>query len=411
MDRNQRPRLGPFIANISSEDGHICLLPSTIATQFMKDEYPDGKSDLFAGFIERCVALTAPRGATAMITMQSWMFLSSYENLRSTLLKDHRLASMLHLGARAFDSIGGEVVSSTAFVLINKHGKTPGMFIRLVAGGSEAEKAADLMHALNQRSRDAGFHQASGEDFAAIPGSPVVYWLSEKMRAAFRESPALERRSRSAKGLVTAENAAFVRFWWEVAQDETGFDNSNRKEALDSRRRWFPYAKGGEFRRWAGNLDSVVDWQDDGHRLQTTMTADGARVRATNFNLDRIFRAGLAWTVVTSGEQSFRKVPRGCLFDAAAGMCQSDTDEIHLAVLNSHVVSLILSAINPTLNLHPGYLGAVPVPKNASELSINVVTRLVETSESDWDEAETAWGFQLNPLVALVRTSPTDSDA
>ncbi|WP_433675517.1 BREX-1 system adenine-specific DNA-methyltransferase PglX [Microbacterium gorillae] len=391
---------------------------NALLSQFMKDEYPESKSDLFAGFIQRCTSLAGQQGMVAMITMQSWMFLSSYEKLRASLLTRQRITSMTHLGARAFDSIGGEVVSSTAFTLANvppaargDARKRAGIFIRLVDGTSEAEKVAALRTALAVRTAEAGFHRASDADFTAIPGSPIVYWLSEKMRAVFQESPALERRSRSAKGLVTADNATFVRFWWEVAQDKTGFDRSNREEAQASQRRWFPYAKGGEFRRWAGNLDSVVDWQDDGLRLQKTMTTDGVRVRATNFNLDRIFRAGLAWTVVTSGEQSFRNVPRGSLFDAAAGMCQSDTDEIHLAILNSHVVSMILSAINPTLNLHPGYLGAVPVPKNADELPTNAVTRLVETSESDWDEAETAWGFQLNPLVALVRISSTDPDA
>jgi hypothetical protein len=372
----------------------------------MKDEYPTGKADLMAAFMLKSQMLTAPGGTWAMINLPSWMSLKSFEDLRHDLLRDQRISSMVHLGRGVFGSDFGSV----AFVVANaKDVGGHAVYRRLF------EQHVDVRSVVTIEAlfRDANYNrfEVSQADFAAIPGTPIVYWLSEKMRAAFKESPALARRSRSAKGLVTADNATYVRFWWEVAQDETGFDNADRKDAQTSRRRWFPYAKGGEFRRWAGNLDSVVDWQDDGRRLQTTMTADGARVRATNFNLDRVFRAGLAWTVVTSGEQSFRRVPRGSLFDAAAGMCQSDTDEIHLAILNSHVVSMILSAINPTLNLHPGYLGAVPVPRNADELSTITVTRLVETSENDWDAAETAWGFQVNPLVALVRTSSTNPDA
>lgn len=153
-----------------------------MATQFMKDEYPHSKSDLFAGFIERCTSFAGPRGTVAMITMQSWMFLSSYEKLRASLLTKQRIASMLHLGVRAFDSIGGEVVSSTAFVLANvpleaqsSARQRTGTFVRLVDGTSEAEKMAALSVALETRTKEAGFHLASDTDFTAIPGSPIVY--------------------------------------------------------------------------------------------------------------------------------------------------------------------------------------------------------------------------------------------
>ncbi len=381
-----------------------------LLSQFMKGSYPDSKSDLFAGFIERCSSLAGSRGAVAMITMQSWMFLSSYEKLRASLLLKQRITSMLHLGARAFDSIGGEVVSSTAFVLANvppeKRGaaeRRAGTFVRLVDGASEAEKVAGLTKALEVRASEVGFHLASDADFTAVPGSPIVYWLSEKMLAAFTTFAALESRSRSAKGLVTADNATFVRSWWEVSKCRMGEGYDSRDDARQSGKRWFPYAKGGEFRRWAGNLEAVVDWENDGIRLQTTLTADGSRVRATNFNLDRILKPAIAWTVVTAGEQSFRSVPGGSLFDAAAGMCQSETDEVHLALLNSGVASILLAAINPTLNLHPGYLGALPVANRIDDLPSRRVSSLVETSQMDWDLAETAWDFDRNPLVALGR--------
>ena len=202
---------------------------------------------------------------------------------------------------------------------------------------------------------------------------------------------------------MTADNATFVRSWWEVSKCRMGEGYDSRDDARQSGKRWFPYAKGGEFRRWAGNLEAVVDWENDGIRLQTTLTADGSRVRATNFNLDRILKPAIAWTVVTAGEQSFRSVPGGSLFDAAAGMCQSETDEVHLALLNSGVASILLAAINPTLNLHSGYLGALPVANRIDDLPSRRVSSLVETSQMDWDLAETAWDFDRNPLVALGR--------
>ncbi len=191
--------------------------PPLTATQFMKGSYPDSKSDLFAGFIERCSSLAGSRGAVAMITMQSWMFLSSYEKLRASLLLKQRITSMLHLGARAFDSIGGEVVSSTAFVLANvppeKRGaaeRRAGTFVRLVDGASEAEKVAGLTKALEVRASEVGFHLASDADFTAVPGSPIVYWLSEKMRAAFKTGRPLGDVAEPNQGLITADNDRFL---------------------------------------------------------------------------------------------------------------------------------------------------------------------------------------------------------
>ena len=336
------------------------------------------------------------------------MFLSSFEKLRRTMLRKQWIVSMLHLGTRAFDSIGGEVVSSTAFVIENvppsrraNASARRGSFVRIVDGKSEAEKITMLDRARHTREAEDGFHGASPEDFAVIPGSPIVYWLSEKIRASFWNFPPLDTRSRSAKGLVTADNESFVRLWWEIELRDFGLGYADRESAKRSKRRWFPYAKGGEFRRWAGNMESVVDWEDDGRRIQTTLTSDGSRVRATNLNLDRIFKEGIAWTVVTSGQQAFRLVRAGALFDAAAGICQSTTNEDHLALLNSNVANILLSAINPTLNLHPGYLGAIPIPNDITMYTIGDVRALINNSQDDWDGFETSWQFASSPLVAI----------
>jgi hypothetical protein len=373
-----------------------------LLSQFMKGSYPDSKSDLFAGFIERVAAMVNRHGFMAQVTMQSWMFLSSYEKLRARLQNDASIVAMLHM-----DNMVMRIAFGTAATVWEIGGP------RSRAGNYTYFEVADLDGGVprtfpthNDRTAKAGaggYFTVSQADFAAIPGAPIVYWLSEKMLAAFTTFAALESRSRSAKGLVTADNATFVRSWWEVSKCRMGEGYDSRDDARQSGKRWFPYAKGGEFRRWAGNLEAVVDWENDGIRLQTTLTADGSRVRATNFNLDRILKPAIAWTVVTAGEQSFRSVPGGSLFDAAAGMCQSETDEVHLALLNSGVASILLAAINPTLNLHPGYLGALPVANRIDDLPSRRVSSLVETSQMDWDLAETAWDFDRNPLVALGR--------
>ena len=245
-----------------------------------------------------------------------------------------------------------------------------------------------------------GVFRADQGSFLDLPGAPIAYWFPATLLEAFRSSPPLSATARAAKGLVTADNASFVRQWWEVSRSRTGFGFPGRVSAKASGKRWFPYAKGGDFRRWAGNLEAVVNWENDGHLIQTTKTDDGTRVRATNFNLDRIFKSGIAWTVVTSNDPSFRKVAPGFLFDAAAGLCQSTDDEYTLALLNSSSVRKVLAGLNPTLNLHPGHLGAVPAPHDDDrDLVRDDAIRAVELSTRDWDSQERSWDFLGSPLI------------
>ncbi|MBB6333743.1 Eco57I restriction-modification methylase domain-containing protein [Schaalia hyovaginalis] len=366
----------------------------------MKETFPEGKSDLFAAFIERCLTLLRPHGFMAQVTMQSWMFLSSFEKLRNKLRRCASIVAMLHM-----DNMVMRIAFGTSATVWEVGGDPthPGKYTWMELSDIEGDKPRvfPAHNERNARAGDDGFFSVAQKDMAVIPGSPIVYWLSEKIRASFWNFPPLDTRSRSAKGLVTADNETFVRLWWEIELRDFGFGYADRESAKRSKRRWFPYAKGGEFRRWAGNLESVVDWEDDGRRIQTTMTSDGSRVRATNLNLDRIFKEGIAWTVVTSGQQAFRLVRAGALFDAAAGVCQSTTNEEHLALLNSNVANTILSAINPTLNLHPGYLGAIPIPNGITMCTIGDVRALIRNSQDDWDGFETSWQFASNPLVAI----------
>ncbi|GAA4714721.1 Methyltransferase domain-containing protein [Promicromonospora umidemergens] len=375
-------------------------------TAFAREQFPDSKSDLFAMFIERCLGLTLERGSTAMITMQSWMFISSFEALRKLIVATNPPSSMLHLGERGFDSIGGSVVSTTAFVLV-KGGDSAlrAVFVRAIHSENEAAKRAVTLNAIC----DARSHErfvASASSFAQIPGSPIAYWLPQDLRATFSAFGSLAEHARAAIGMITGRNATYVRQWWEVAASETCTAARDREAGAASGRKWFPYAKGGDFRRWAGNLETLVDWQNDGARLQTTLTPDGARVWAHNFNLDRIFRPGIGWTVVTTGPASFRVIPRGALFDAAAGILQSDDDLLTIGVLNSTTAQSLLSAINPTLNLHPGYLGALPVSEKLDRNAVRgIAIDAIRRAESDWNDFETSWDFTRYRLVGDTNCS------
>ncbi|MEA5054224.1 MAG: hypothetical protein VB093_12380 [Propionicimonas sp.] len=386
----------------------------------MKHEYPNSKSDLFAGFIERCTNLAGHLGTVAMITMQSWMFLSSYERLRALLLTEQRITSMLHLGARAFDSIGGEVVASTAFVLANvppeirgSARKHSGAFIRLVDRPSESEKTAALRTALQVRTRDADFHFASDADFAAIPGWPIVYWLSEKMRAAFSSGTPLGEISAPLVGLRTGDNNRFMRQWWEVSNDRSAFACESLQAAEATGAMWFPYNKGGAFRRWYGNHEFVVNWEQDGKEIEEGLAerypylVSAGKTLVRGQGRDRYFSPSVSWSDISSGAPSFRSFPKGfihgnkgnSLFGASLLLVRL------LGVMNAPCATVILEALTPTMTASVGDVGKTPIPDALADLPASGIQALVATARSDWDDSETSWNFSSNPLVAVAQMS------
>ncbi|WP_433675516.1 Eco57I restriction-modification methylase domain-containing protein [Microbacterium gorillae] len=381
----------------------------------MKDEYPESKSDLFAGFIQRCTSLAGQQGMVAMITMQSWMFLSSYEKLRASLLTRQRITSMTHLGARAFDSIGGEVVSSTAFTLANvppaargDARKRAGIFIRLVDGTSEAEKVAALRTALAVRTAEAGFHRASDADFTAIPGSPIVYWLSEKMRAVFQSGTTLADVVTTREGLTTGDNNRFLKFWWEPSARGVALPQS-LDDSPPPGKRWFAYLKGGTERCWSGNFEYVVDWEHDGERQRLNIEEHTGRVRSHNYNGEWAFRAGITWTGLTSGRFCGRAMGKGFMFDAKGPVAfphDGRRRDYLLSILNSSVGTTILKMLAPTMDFKLGQIEKVPLPATTPDVTDQLSARceaLIATSVADWDVVETAWDFADNPLVTIAK--------
>jgi type II restriction/modification system DNA methylase subunit YeeA len=375
---------------------------NTRLASWAKDNYPDSKSDLFAMFMERNLDLAMKNGSIAMITMQGWMFLSSFEKLRSKMLSQDTILSMAHLGARAFDSIGGEVVSTTAFILKNSnHNNYKGSYLRLVKGMSEEEKMTALLEVANKRDCNHLFYTAAA-DFKKVPGSPIAYWLSDRVLAIFASTPSLDEKATPRQGLATSDNNRFVRAWSEVSLKRIGFGCADRKSALASGRRFFPFNKGGTFRRWAGNTELVVNWENDGAEIKASIIGKYPYLKGNpDFvakNPNFYFRSGLTWSALSSGLFSIRYQPAGFIFaDKGQAMFPySDGDMLALeGLLNSKVVIDVLKAISPTLDFNAGYIAKIPC------LIVNSpgVSSLNTGFLNDWDSYETSWGFASLPLL------------
>lgn len=375
--------------------------------EWAKQHFPDTKADLFAIFVERITSMIFKNGYAGVMTPFTWMFLASFEKLRKLILDDHTILSLVRPEYHAF--FESAYVPICAFVILSKRiPDLSGSFIDLSKFYGADVQEEKLLEAV--QNPDCGFfYKASSDDFSKIPGTPIAYWLPKAIFDAFEQFPKIGDHARAAKGLVTANNDAFVREWFEVNYDDIGYGCGSRQESVESKKRWFPYAKGGSFRRWNGNFESLVDWENDGFKIQNTLTEDGSRVRATNFNLDRIFKEGISWTVVTSGKQSFRYVPSGFLFDAAAGVCQSNDGKNKplLAFLNSKLADIFLAAVNPTLNLHPGYLESLPYRLTGIEDTVNkIADRCMELSQLDWDSYEVSWNFRCHPMMPSNKEQP-----
>ena len=385
--------------------------------EFAKREYPDTKTDLFAMFIERCLELVRENGYVGMITMQSWMFLSSYQKLRKMLLRESSINSMAHLGARAFDSIGGEVVSTTAFVLhlgAEAAATEPGVFLRLVDGNSEAEKIKQLNAALDTQSKDGGYFIASASTFEAIPGTPIGYWLSEKMRSAFKKGKPLGEIAEPRGGMGAGSNALFVRNWWEVSKQRCAFDLPSGEAAVKSKARWFPYNKGGEYRLWYGNQEFLVNWENDGEAVKNYIVErypylngnPGMKVRNTQF----FFLPSISWSKISSGAPAFREYPQGFIFDVAGTSFFADSTSLRhdlISFTNSTVALEMLTALSPTLNFEVGQVGQLPImPKiESSDIESNVKL-LVNAARCDWDSVECSWEFKENDTIAINHSLP-----
>jgi len=350
--------------------------------KFIKANYPDSKADLFAVFIERCGEMLVQDGYQAMITQHAWMFLSSFEKLRTKLLAVD-IVNMAHLGARAFEEIGGEVVQTTSFVIRKSHiADYKGEYCRLIEPTSQQGKE-DMFLAGENR------YAADQSNFSKIPGSPVAYWVSDRFIANYKNQN-LSRYGDVKQGLISGDNDRFLRLWHEICDGKLSF-------------KWFPYNKGGEFRRWYGNNEFVINWENDGFEIRNFRDENG-KLRSRPQNLQYFFKKNMSWTKVTMGKFSTRYVPEGFIFSDAGSSFFAFDNSVLLNIIglsNSVVTQSYLESTNPTMNYGVGQVYEMPVcEETLTDNSIpTAVEGCINASKQDWDSYETSWDFKRNPLV------------
>ena len=368
---------------------------------FVKKNYQDSKADLYSVFIERCAQMIVHGGYQAMITQHSWMFLTSFQKLREKMMHTDTI-SMAHLGARAFEEIGGEVVQTTAFVRRNSSiSDYYGTYCRLVEPSTQQGKA-DLYLSGTK------CYVARQADFVKIPGMPVAYWLSNIYFELFSKLPTLSNSVDFCKGLATMDNERFLRLWEEVNWKNACVTAINAAEGKESKKRWFAYNKGGTFRRWYGNRDYVINWFDDGKELKDNVVKcyGGGSYTKEVRNEEKYFCEGITWSTLASGLISIRYSPKGCIFDSkgSMGFAKGGQNIYALtAFLNSCVAQKFLEVLSPTLDYNIGGLNSLPfvdVPDNA----IETCKECIRDSAYDWDSFETSWDFKKHPLLQKVST-------
>ncbi len=363
---------------------------------FVKKNYPDSKTDMFAVFIERVAQLTKPNRYSAMITMHSWMFLSSYEKLRSKILETDTV-NMAHLGARAFEEIGGEVVQTTAWIERKTDLKQfKATYKRLVDENSQTAKEQAFLN------KNDNAYNITKTNFSKIPGSPIAYWVSQHAFDVCIESQVFEKFATTRAGMITGNNNMFIRLWHEVNWKKVGILLHSRSEAIDSKKKWFPYNKGGEYRKWYGNNDYVVNWENDGSYMRNYKD-DSGKIPAHAFNLEYIFKENVTWSSLSSYKFAARYTDYGFLYDASGSFADVKTENIFftLAFLCSEVTLFFLGAMNPTLNFQKGNISSLPfiIDTRRMDQVNNATKENVAISKADWNSYENSWDFKRSPLV------------
>ena len=363
-------------------------------SNYVKNKYPDSKNDLFAVFIESCEKMIRKNGYQAMITQHAWMFLSSFEKLRTKLLAVD-IVNMAHLGARAFEEIGGEVVQTTSFVIRKSYvADYKGDYCRLIEPTSQQGKE-DMFLAGENR------YAADQSNFSKIPGSPVAYWVSDAVLDTFKNRKIADYGTAN-NGFTTGDNNNFLRLWYEVSNNNICYIAESHNKAKTSNKRWFPYNKGGAFRKWYGNNDYVINWEDQGRDVKNY----GHLVpRSMQYQ----FRKSISWSKISSSVSSFKVKNTGTMFDVAGLSLFVSNDEDYyyfLALCNSCYAQMCLNFLSPTLNYETGHISSIPVVYS-QEYNVEI-KRLARTNVSiscaDWDSFETSWDYVTHPLIREVST-------
>lgn len=372
--------------------------------KYVVEEYKPYSGDLFSVFMYKNFDYCKQNGYSAFMTPFVWMFIKTYEQIREFILEYKSITTLVQMEYSAFEEA---TVPICSFVLKNSKDNEKGLYIKLseFKGGMDVQKQKVLEAICNNQCEY--FYETNEENFMKIPGMPIAYWASNTVFDIFESTMPLSEYSTTRLGMATANNDLFVRFWQEVSIEKIGFNIKDRSEALQSEAKWFPYNKGGEFRRWYGNNELVVNWENDGYEIQNFKDEKTGRIRSHNYNLDYIFKEGLTWSALSSSYFSVRRVYPGFLFDdkGSSAFTNSKFLEYILGFLNSKIAGELIKLLNPTISFQPGNLSTLPLKIDESRIGdINqLVASSISISKMDWDSYESSWDFARHPLVCIQR--------
>ena len=423
---------------ISGVWGHWCSRPSLLAAQydavvanppymgskfhipilkkFLKNHYKGYEKDVFSAFIDRDLAFSKPHGRLGFMSPFVWMFISSHEHLRTRIIDDETITSLVQLEYSGFE---GATVPICTFTLQKDHvAAQKGCFIRLSDFRGADSQAPRTLEAI--RNRDCGwFFEAAQDEFKKIPGSPVAYWVSERMRDVFEQGKSLSSVAKPRLGMRTGDNNKFLRRWFEVALGNSNYRAADASDADESGKKWFPYQKGGPFRKWSGNLEYVVNWYNDGHEIKSEtlknypqLSWDKLGWKISNESL--YFKKSLTWTATSSSYFGARLSETGCLFDVTGSFAVPLDAHIYscLAFLCSPVTQYLIQCLNPTLSTQPHDLAILPYYNDGVAEKVPIINDvadfLVRTAASDWDAYERSWDFESLPILT-ASSEPTPS--
>ena len=369
--------------------------------ELIGSEFQHGKADLYGVFVENNIRLVKAHGRIGMITIPNWMFLASFEKLRAAIFESAPVASLVHIGR----GVWGSDFGSCSFVLQrNAPLNQVGCFLRLFEKQGSIASNEELERRFHSNKR----FYASNASFQKIPGTPIAYWIGPAIRSMFESEPRMGDRERARIGMRTGDNERFLRLWFEVSANDMRTDCQSASRAKASGSKWFPYNKGGEFRKWFGNLTVLVNWENDGFEIKSDTLKKYPELSLDNLswkisNEEKYFHAGITWTDVTSASTSARYLPQGCLYDCAghSAFPGNETDRMALlGYINTTFVREVAKVLNPSLHFQVGDFNNLPYPSRyVNDTSRDIVSRMVAISRADWNLSERSWDFQSLPLI------------
>lgn len=376
---------------------------NTLLKTFLAKNYTDVKTDLFSAFIDQNLYLAKDNGKLGFMTPFVWMFIASYEALRNKIIHKHDLSSLIQLEYSGFD---GATVPICTFTLGKEHidGKK-NCFIKLSDFRGAQNQAPKTLEAI--RNRNCGwFYETIPTEFAKIPGTPIAYWASEKVLNIFKDEQSLDNIAETRGGLTTGDNGRFLRTWHEISFEKIGFNFLNAIDAQQTEYKWFPLNRGGDYRKWYGNSELVINWYKNGKEIKADKQK---KFEEHGFNmaiaaLDYMFRRSISWTLISSKKISVRFYDYGYLFDTNGSCVFAEDSQLNmlLAFLNTNIVENFLSFLNPTLNFTPGNVASLPIVSLEREQKKHVelnTDALIKLAKSDWDSFETSWDFKRLPML------------